>query len=232
MSKRKREPISDRRKFIFNMARGVGVATLGGFVWSAYINDAKAQKLLLRPPGAIKEEEFLKTCIKCGLCVEACPYDTLMLAKPGVHKPLGTPYFTPRDTPCHMCKDIPCVPVCPSGALDMRSVITDNKLDINKADMGVAVIDKENCIAFLGIQCDACYKACPLLDQAIVMESGIHESTGKKAFLKPVVHSDPCTGCGMCEHACVTKKAAIQIFPRALVQGDASNHFKDVKAEQ
>ena len=221
----KKEPISDRRKFIFDMARGVGVATLGGFVWSAYLNDAQAQKLLLRPPGAIKEEDFLKTCIKCGLCVEACPFDTLVLAKPGVHKPLGTPYFTPRDIPCYMCPDIPCVPVCPSGALDLESVLTDNKLDINKADMGIAIVDEDSCIAFWGIQCDACYRACPLLGEAITIDYQKNERTGKHAFLKPVVHSDPCTGCGMCERACVTEKAAIQIFPREIVQGKAGNHY-------
>jgi len=222
--KGKREPVSDRRKFIFNMARGVGVATLGGFMWSAYIDEAKASKLLLRPPGAIKEEDFLKTCIKCGMCVEACPFDTLLLAKPGDHKPLGTPYFTPREVPCHMCTDIPCVPVCPTGALDVESVTTDNKLDINISEMGLAVIDKESCIAFLGIQCDACYKACPLLDKAITLEYDKNKKTGKHAIMKPVVHSDPCTGCGMCEHACVTEKAAIQIFPREVVMGKVGDY--------
>ena len=225
MPKGKREPVSDRRKFIFNMARGVGVATLGGFIWSAYIDEAKASKLLLRPPGAIKEEDFLKTCIKCGLCVEACPFDTLLLAKPGDHKPLGTPYFTPREVPCRMCPDIPCVPVCPTGALDADSVTTDNKLDINISEMGLAVIDKDSCIAFWGIQCDACYRACPLLGVAITIDYDKNERTGKHAFMKPVVHSDPCTGCGMCEHACVTEKAAIQIFPREVAMGRAGDYY-------
>ena len=225
MPKGKREPVSDRRKFIFNMARGVGVATLGGFIWSAYIDEAKASKLLLRPPGAIKEEDFLKTCIKCGMCVEACPFDTLLLAKPGDHKPLGTPYFTPREVPCRMCPDIPCVPVCPTGALDVESVTTDNKLDINISEMGLAVIDKDSCIAFWGIQCDACYRACPLLGVAITIEYDKNERTGKHAFMKPVVHSDPCTGCGLCEHACVTEKAAIQIFPREVAMGKAGDYY-------
>ena len=106
-----KEQGSDRRKFILDMARGVGIAALGGFVWSAFIDEAKASQLLLRPPGALKENDFLRTCIKCGLCVEACPYDTLMLARPGDHRPLGTPFFLPRDVPCYMCPDIPCVPV-------------------------------------------------------------------------------------------------------------------------
>jgi len=207
------------------MARGIGLATIGGFVWSAYIDEAKASKLLLRPPGAIKEEDFLSTCIKCGMCVEACPYDTLMLAKPGDHKPLGTPYFEPRDIPCHMCDDIPCVPVCPTGALAESSVTTNGQLDINIAEMGLAVIDAESCIAFWGIQCDACYRACPVLGKAITIEYQKNERTGKHAFMKPVVHSDPCTGCGMCEHACVTEKPAIKIFPREIAMGKAGDYY-------
>jgi len=221
----KNETVSDRRKFILNMARSAGIAVLGGFVWSAYVDEVTASTLMLRPPGAIKEEDFLKTCIKCGLCVEACPYDTLLLAKPGEHKPLGTPYFTPRDIPCYMCPDIPCVPVCPTGALDESSVTTNGELDINVADMGLAVIDDESCIAFWGIQCDACYRACPLLDEAITIVYEKNERTGKHAFLKPIVHADVCTGCGLCEKACVTEKAAIFVLPREVAMGKAGTHY-------
>ncbi len=221
----RKEPLSDRRKFILDMARGVGIASLGGFIWSAYVDEVTASELLLRPPGAIKEEDFLKTCIKCGLCVEACPYDTLLLAKPGDNKPLGTPYFIPREIPCYMCPDIPCVPVCPTGALDESSVTTDNKLDINVADMGLAVIDDESCIAFWGIQCDACYRACPLLGEAITVVYEKNERTGKHAFMKPLVHSDICTGCGLCEKACVTEEAAIFILPREVAMGKVGTYY-------
>ena len=48
------------------------------------------------------------------------PFDTLKLAKPGDNLPLGTPYFVPRDIPCYMCVDIPCVPICPTKALDEK----------------------------------------------------------------------------------------------------------------
>ena len=51
-------------------------------------------------------------------------------------------------------------------------------------DMGIAVVDNQSCIAFWGIQCDACYRACPLMDEAITLEYGRNERTGKHAFLK------------------------------------------------
>ena len=221
----KKQALNERRKFILNTTRAIGIVAMGGLIWSAYIDEATASSLMLRPPGALKEDDFLKTCIKCGLCVEACPYDTLMLAKPGDNKPLGTPFFVPRDKPCYMCVDIPCVPVCPSGALNEASVTTDGVLDINSAEMGLAVIDEESCIAFWGIQCDACYRACPVLDVAITIEYQKNERTGKHAFMKPVVHSDACTGCGMCERACVTQKPAIQILPKELAQGTVGSHY-------
>jgi ferredoxin-type protein NapG len=207
------------------MARGAGLTALGGFVWSAYVDEVTANTLLLRPPGALVEEDFLKTCIKCGLCVEACPFDTLVLAAPGDNKPMGTPFFTPRDIPCYMCDDIPCVPVCPTGALNEESVSKDGQLDIREMDMGLAVIDDESCIAFWGIQCDACYRACPILGEAITIEYGKNERTGKHAFMKPIVHSDVCTGCGMCELACVTEKASIFVLPREISTGRAGDHY-------
>jgi ferredoxin-type protein NapG len=222
---KKEEVASTRRLFLLNMARTVGLASLGGLVWSAYVDEVTASTLILRPPGALKEKDFLKTCIKCGMCVEACPFDTLFLAKPGDNKPLGTPFFEPRKVPCYMCTDIPCVPVCPTGALDEKSVTSDGKLDIEISEMGLAVIDKESCIAFWGIQCDACYRACPVLGKAITIEYRKNERTGKHAYMQPVVHSEYCTGCGLCEHACVTEKAAIFVLPKEVAMGKAGDHY-------
>ena len=214
-----------RRDFLLNITRSVGIATVGGLVWSAYVDEVTAKQLILRPPGALPEKDFLSTCIKCGMCVEACPYDTLLLAKPGDNKPLGTPYFVPRDVPCYMCPDIPCVPACPTNALDESLVSTDNVLDINKSKMGVAVVDDKNCIAFWGIQCDACYRACPLLGEAITIEYTANKRTGKHAFMKPIVNADICTGCGLCEKACVTEKPAIYVLPREIALGKAGDHY-------
>lgn len=215
-----------RRRFFLTTARAIGLAVLGGLTWSAYLSEVKATTLILRPPAALKEDDFLAACIKCGLCVEACPYDTLKLAKPGDYMPLGTPYFIPRDIPCYMCVDIPCVPICPTNALDEKLVKnSNNEFDIKKMQMGVAVVDVKSCVAFWGIQCDACYRACPLLGEAIDIVYEKNERTGKHAFLKPVVDTDICTGCGLCEKACITEKPAIFVLPRDIALGKAGDHY-------
>ncbi|QKF74027.1 menaquinol dehydrogenase NapGH, periplasmic component NapG [Aliarcobacter faecis] len=216
----------DRRKFLLKSARALGLAILGGLTWSAYLSEVKASSLILRPPAALAESDFLATCIKCGLCVEACPFDTLKLAKPGDNLPLGTPFFVPRDIPCYMCVDIPCVPICPTDALDEKKVRnSEGAFEIKQMQMGVAVVDIKSCVAFWGIQCDACYRACPILGEAIEIVYEKNERTGKHAFLKPVVNTDICTGCGLCEKACITEKPAIFVLPREVALGKAGDHY-------
>jgi ferredoxin-type protein NapG len=129
-----------------------------------------------------------------------------------------------------MCRDIPCAVACPTGALDL-SLVTDQdgqgreRLNINRANIGLAVIDRETCIAYWGIQCDACYRVCPVIDKALTVERTVNDRTGKHAILAPVVHSEHCTGCGMCERACVTKKASIFVLPIKLAMGESSDRY-------
>jgi len=222
---------TSRRDVLKTVFRQAGFLGLGGLSWGGLVAETSANELALRPPGALTEEDFMKACIKCGTCVEACPYDSLVLANPEDNAPAGTPYFEPRNIPCYMCRDIPCVPVCPSGALDLKSISADDniaeveKLEINKARMGVAMVDKDSCLAFWGIQCDACYRVCPLMGDAISLEYKRNERTGKHAFLQPVVNRDSCTGCGMCEHACITEKPAIFVLPVELASGKVGDHY-------
>lgn len=226
----KEAAMPERRKFLLNTAKSLGLAAVGGLVWSGFIEAGRKAPLALRPPGALPEKEFLAKCIKCGLCVEACPYDALVLARPGDHKQPGVPFFVPREKPCYMCKDIPCVPACPTGALD-RSLVSEKegpekgRPDINRARMGIAVIDRETCIAYSGIQCDACYRACPLIDKAITVEYTRNERTGKHAILAPVIHGSACTGCGLCERVCVTQKASVFVLPRDVAMGKSSSGY-------
>ena len=222
--------LKDRRQFLLGIARQAGIAAVSGLVWAGYLDGKRSSAAVLRPPGAVDEELFLAACTKCGLCVTACPYQALILARPGDSRPIGTPYLIMREHPCRMCRDIPCVALCPTGALD-AGLVSDRfgqgkaVLNINKARIGLAVIDRETCIAYWGIQCDACYRTCPVIDKAITIEYTRNDRTGKHAILGPVVHSEHCTGCGMCERACVTKKASIFVLPRRLVMGESGDRY-------
>lgn len=209
-----------RREFLIKAAQGAAVAACGGLIWAQLLRrEAVASVLALRPPGALAERDFAAACIKCGQCVAACPYDTLHLARAEDDAPIGTPYFVPRDIPCYMCTDIPCVPACPTGALDPQLK------DIAKSRMGLAVIDTESCLSWLGLRCEVCYRVCPVKGQAISIRNHPRQ-TSKHALFVPIVHSQACTGCGMCEDACPTEKAAIRVINPALVQGKIGSHYR------
>ena len=187
-----------------------------------YAKQSKAlPALALRPPGALPEDDFLGACIRCGMCVRDCPYNTLELAKPETQVATGTPFFNARNIPCEMCEDIPCVKACPTKALDHALI------DINKARMGVAVlIDHETCLNFLGLRCDVCYRVCPVIDKAITLDMVPNTRTGRHAMFLPTVHSEHCTGCGKCEKSCVLEEAAIRVLPHKLAQGQLGKHYR------
>lgn len=201
------------------MACGVGMLGLGLGLYAKQTQALPA--LALRPPGALAENDFLGACIRCGMCVRDCPYDTLSLAKPETPVATGTPYFTARGIPCEMCDDIPCVKACPTGALDHKLT------DINKAKMGLAVlVDQETCLNFLGLRCDVCYRVCPVIDKAITLELRPNTRTGRHTMFIPTVHSEHCTGCGKCENACVTDEASIRVLPAKLAKGALGEHYR------
>jgi ferredoxin-type protein NapG len=205
------------------MAGAVKAACVTGLLGALLAVPARrrAEAVALRPPGAIAEWEFLSACVRCGLCVRDCPYDTLKLAEPGDGPPIGTPYYTARKVPCEMCENIPCAAACPTGALDRHLS------DIKAAHMGVAVlVGHETCLNYLGLRCDVCYRVCPLIGQAISLEIHHNERTGKHAMFIPTVHSEKCTGCGKCEKACVLDEAAIKVLPPALATGKLGRHYR------
>ena len=119
----------NRRTALAEAARMTGAVCLGGFSLAALIQStAKADARAMRPPGAQPEADFLSACVRCGLCVQACPYGTLSLAEWGQEPPVGTPFFTPREVPCYMCRDVPCARACPTGALDSTIAIRDAEM--------------------------------------------------------------------------------------------------------
>ncbi|MDR0563477.1 MAG: ferredoxin-type protein NapG [Azoarcus sp.] len=211
-----------RRKFLSGMAGAAGSGCLMALGAGLYSRQARAlPALALRPPGALPEAEFLAACTRCGICVQDCPPRILKLASPGDPVPTGTPYFTARTDPCIMCEDVPCIKNCPTGALSPKLT------DITEARMGLAVlVDQENCIAYLGLRCELCYNACPLIGKAITLEKRHNPRSDRHAMLLPIVHSEHCTGCGLCEKVCLLEEAAIRVLPPALAQGKGGKHYR------
>ncbi len=211
-----------RRRFLSSLLSQASVFTIMGLGLSLYARQSKSlPATAIRPPGAGNELDFQSACIRCGLCVRDCPYDTLKLALPGDDVALGTPWFKAREIPCEMCEDIPCVKACPTGALN------PDLTHIDDAKMGLAVlIDQENCIAFQGLRCEVCYNVCPLRGKAITLNRQHNKRTGKHAFITPVVHSEACTGCGKCEAACVVEQATIKVLPLHLAQGEMGAFYR------
>ena len=211
-----------RRRFLAEAGRTACGVALAGLGLGLYARTAKSVPAgALRPPGALDEGAFTGACVRCGLCVRDCPYDTLRLADLASGVAVGTPYFVAREVPCEMCEDIPCVRACPTGALD------PGLTDIDEARMGLAVlVDRETCLNYLGLRCDVCYRVCPLMGEAITLERFHNPRTGKHALFLPTVHSDKCTGCGKCERSCVLEEAAIKVLPRRLAKGALGRHYR------
>lgn len=211
-----------RRRFLGDVTKtACGVALLGLGVGLYSRQAASLPAEAIRPPGALDEEKFLGACVRCGLCVRDCPFDTLRLAELGENVANGSPYFIARDIPCEMCDDIPCIKACPTGALD------HDLTNIDDARMGLAVVvDQESCIAFQGLRCEVCFNICPVRGKAITLEMEHNVRSGKHALFIPVVHSDACTGCGKCEKACILEEAAIKVLPMALAKGMLGRHYR------
>lgn len=215
----------DRRTLL----QGAASATTAGLVAGGAALLARPARArppqALRPPGALPEADFLGACVRCGLCVRDCPPGNLRLSRWGdgiaAGVAIGTPWFEAREIPCAMCEDLPCVKACPTGALDPTLT------DITKAKMGVAVlIDHENCLNWLGLRCDVCYRVCPVIDRAITLEKSSNARSDRHAMFVPTVHAEHCTGCGMCEKSCVLERAAIKVLPAELARGELGHHYR------
>ncbi|RUM63590.1 MAG: 4Fe-4S ferredoxin [Sulfurospirillum sp.] len=130
-----------RRDFMKNIA-GIGVLGLAAGAGIYFAPKLKADKLLLRPPGAVDEDDFLKLCIKCGQCLQVCPYDSIELEDIDGGASVGMAYIDPLKRGCYLCEAFPCILACPTGALDHE------KDEIKYVHMGMAVIVNESaCLA-------------------------------------------------------------------------------------
>jgi ferredoxin-type protein NapG len=150
--------------------------------------------LVLRPPGALPEDEFLSACSRCGKCVEACPAECIVLTPDAGG---GAPHIIAEKKACVVCDSLACMNVCPTGALQIvpRFAIR----------MGRAVWGEGKCLRGDGQDCRICVDACPMGTAALDISE-----VGK------VEVKEACTGCGTCQYVCPTTPRAIVVVPHKL----------------
>ena len=226
---------TDRREFMQYSTLGIlGLVLAGGVVGAPYL---KANEHRLRPPGAVEEKRFLALCIKCGQCLQVCPYHSIELADFAKGYGLGTPYIDARKRACYLCGAVPCVLACPSGALDHHTekpedvhmgvavlINADTCLGITKEVVPRKHIDRiydhphtanqekevlENLEKFDGKACTICADMCPLPNPLSAIAMVPHENGGRY----PEIY-DGCVGCGVCEELCPVDTPAIVVKPR------------------
>ncbi len=135
-------PQEKKRRDFIKKATGLGILGVVAAGGIALAPDFKPKEKRLRPPGAVPEKNYLSLCIKCGQCLQVCPYDCIKLEDIEGKAGYGTAYIVPRERGCYLCKAFPCILACPTGALDHE----DDSID--KVHMGVAVVKRENaCLA-------------------------------------------------------------------------------------
>jgi polyferredoxin len=164
------------------------------------VHRKRPHPLLIRPPGALPEPDFIRKCVKCGECMKVCLtnglHPTLLEAGlEGMWTPVLVPALGYCEYNCNLCNQ-----VCPTGAI--REVTVEEKQEIR---IGLAVFDKNRCIPYaFGRNCIVCEEHCPVPDKAIrfVEEDAVNEKGEGFTLRKPVVVPELCIGCGICENKC------------------------------
>jgi polyferredoxin len=159
--------------------------------------------LLIRPPGARAEREFLALCVRCGECMKVCLTNGLhpTLFEAGLEG-IWTPRLVPRIGYCEYNCTL-CGQVCPTQAIRRLPLEVKRKVKI-----GLAAIDTSRCLPYVfQTTCIVCEEHCPLPRKAIWFEGKdvpAHDGTPRRVK-QPHIDPDLCTGCGICETKCVVQ---------------------------
>jgi ferredoxin len=172
--------------------------------------EARPDPLLIRPPGALQEREFLRRCVRCGECMKVCITGGLQptFLEAGAEG-IWTPVLVPRMGYCEYRCTL-CGQVCPTGAIKRLSIEKKAKVKI-----GLAMLDKNRCLPWAHARaCIVCEEVCPTPKKAIwFREETVSDRKGRALRLKqPVVDLELCIGCGICETLCpVQDRPAIYV---------------------
>jgi MauM/NapG family ferredoxin protein len=210
-------PEVSRRGFVAAAAGGLAAAFLADRTPFAALQD---KRQLIRPPGAMPEAEFLRTCIRCGECMKACLTNTLQpsLWQSGLAG-LWTPRMELRFAPCEQQCNV-CGRVCPTQAI--RSLPLEEK---THAKVGTAVLRRERCLVWAEDKlCLICDEICPY--NAIVFRT-------VEGYRRPVVIASRCNGCGFCEQRCpVQGESAIVVVPQGAIRLRDGSYVEEAKKLQ
>jgi polyferredoxin len=207
-------PDISRRGFVASLAGG---AACGFIATRTPFTLLEGKRQLIRPPGAIPETEFLRTCIRCGECMKSCVTNTLQpcLWESGLAG-LWTPKLEPRmaacEPNCHVCGK-----VCPTQAI--RSLSLEEK---THARIGTAVLRRETCLVWAQNKiCLICDEICPY--NAIVFRP-------VDGYRRPVVIASRCNGCGYCEQRCPVKgESAIVVVTDGEIRMKEGSYVAEAK---
>jgi polyferredoxin len=203
-------PDMGRRAVLGGVVAGISLPLLGKL-------DGNIHKVsnpsLIRPPGALPENDFLKLCQRCGLCMKVCPTNVI---NPALTEAGMSGFWTPNlimiqgycEYTCILCSD-----VCPTGAI--REISSKEKIT-RPIKIGSAHIYRGRCLPWSGNgPCIVCEEHCPTSPKAIYLRKAVLIGPdGKKMSVEqPYVDLKRCVGCGICETKCpVMGRPAIRII--------------------
>jgi len=167
---------------------------------------------VIRPPGSVAEDEFLRRCIKCDQCIRVCPTNVLQPAmfEAGLEG-LWTPIMVSKMGWCELNCTL-CSQVCPTGAI--REISIAEKLGAGPFEAkgpiktGTAFYNQGRCLPWaMDTSCVVCEEVCPVSPKAIFTRNvEVTSRWGETLELKrPFIDPERCIGCGICEHECPVK---------------------------
>ncbi|MFZ2146055.1 MAG: 4Fe-4S binding protein [Sedimentisphaerales bacterium] len=164
-------PDVSRRGFVLSLAGGifaVPAVRLSNKLGSNWHHE------LIRPPGALPEEEFLRRCIKCGQCMRACPTNVIQPGGiVGGLENLWTPILNNRigSSGCQL-SCVACGQVCPTSAIRPITLAEKQGLgefaEVGPIKIGTAFFDRDRCLPWaMDKPCIVCEENCPVSPKAI-----------------------------------------------------------------